>query len=169
MSIRKVLMIFAVSCCLASANAISVAFQILQHEDSKSDVRTACYQMETGLFDFFFDKGIIVSNSPVVVTNDESEQEVMFNQSMMEASQGGVKYFVELVCEYDVSESSNPEAALLENIKQLTWKVIDLKTDKVLGSGKKVPPAARNYKKAEKGVADFSYGIAVEIYKIIRR
>lgn len=169
MSIRRALMIFAVSCCLASVNAVPVAFQIAQQEESGSDVRTACYQMETSLFDFFFDKGIVISNSPVVVTRDESEREVMFNQSMMEASQGGVKYFVEIVCEYDVSGSTNPEAALLENIRQVTWKVIDLNTDKVLGSGKRVPPAARNYRKAEKGVADFSFGIAGDIYKIIRR
>ena len=169
MSIRKVLLIFAVSCCLVSANAVSVAFQIMQHEDSNSDVRTACYQMETSLFDFFFDKGIIVSNSPVVVTDDESEQEVMFNQSMMEASQGGVIYFIEIVCEYDASGSTNPEAALLENIKQVTWKLIDLKTDRVLGSGKKVPPAARKYKNAGKGVADYTVGMAIDIYKIIRR
>ena len=169
MSIRKVLMILAVSCCLASANAVSLAFQIMQHEDSKSEVRASCYQMESGFFDFFFDKGIIVSNSPVVVTDNVSDQEVVFNQSMMEASQGGVKYFIELVCEYDVSNSTNPEAALLENIKQVTWKVIDLKTDKVLGSGKKVPPAARKYKNADKGVNDFSFGIAVDIYNIIRR
>ncbi|MBQ0039202.1 MAG: hypothetical protein KBS64_02085 [Treponema sp.] len=169
MSIRKCLMVFAVSLCVMSANALSVAFQIMQNEDSKSDVRAACYQIENGLFDFFFDKGIIISNSPVVVSDDKSEREVMFNQSMMEAEEGGVRYFVELVCDYDVSGSTNPEAALLENIKVVTWKVIDLKTDRTLGSGKKVPPAANLYKKAEKGVMEFSYGIATDIYKIIRR
>lgn len=169
MSFRKVLMIIAVSFCVFSANAVPVAFQIIQHEDSESPVRTACHQMESALFDFFFDRGIVVSNSPIVVAGDAEEQEVTFNQSMMEAGEGGVKYFIELICEYDVSDSTNPEAALLENIRQVTWKLIDLDTDKVLGSGKKIPPAAGRYKKAEKGVADFSHGIAVDIYKIIGR
>lgn len=170
MSIRKALMILAVSFSLFSAGAVPVAFQIIQNENSKSDVRAACNQIEDGLFDFFFDKGIVVSNSPIIVTDDVSEQEVMFNQSMMESEQGGVKYFVELICDYDVSESTNPEAALLENIRVVTWKVIDLKSDKVLGSGKCIPPSVSLYnRKAEKGVRDFSFGIANEIYKIIRR
>lgn len=169
MKIKRVMTLFFVSCCLFAVNATSVAFQVMQHEDSKVDVRLACYQLETGLFDFFFDKGIIISNSPVVVTDDAQEQEIVFNESMMEASLGGVKYFVELVCEYDVSGSTNPEAALLENIKQVTWKVVDLDTDKVLGSGKRIPPAAKKYKNAEKGIADYSFRIAGDIYKIIRR
>ena len=161
-------MICVFSCCAVAANAVSVAFQIAQHEDSRSDVRPSCYQIESGLFDFFFDKGMIVSNSPVFVSNDSGEQDVVFNESMMAAEQGGVGYFIEILCEFDVAESTNPDAALLENIKAVSWKVVDLKTDKVLGSGKKVPPSAKLYKKAEKGVRDFSHGIATDIYKFIR-
>ena len=73
-------MICVFSCCAVAANAVSVAFQIAQHEDSRSDVRPSCYQIESGLFDFFFDKGTIVSNSPVFVSNDSGEQEVVFNE-----------------------------------------------------------------------------------------
>ena len=169
MNIRKSLLVCAVSCFICSANALSIAFQIVQHEDAKSDPRISSYQIENGLFDFFFNKGIIVSNSPVLVSNDSGQQKLVLNESMIEAGEGGVKYFIEIVCEYDVTESTNPDAALLENFKRVTWKVVDLKNDRIIGSGENFSPDAKKYKNAEKGVKDFAYGIASDVYKIIGR
>ena len=76
---------FLVCFCPVFASAYSVAFQILQRDSSESKIREATYGIEENLFDFFFSKGIVISNSPVTVSEDSSSDENHFRKSFDEA------------------------------------------------------------------------------------
>lgn len=151
----------------ACANAVSVAFQIIQHDPSDSGIRSSSYVIEENLFGFFFDKGIIVSNSPAAVS--DGDDSAVFKKSLEEAREGDVDFFIEITGDYDSSHSANPEAALLENIRSVSWRIIDVDSGAAVHSGRKSPPAASGVKNRRKGLADFAVGIAEDIYTFIRR
>ena len=92
-----------------------------------------------------------------------------FEKSRQEAWEGGVDYFVELTANFSSSSSTNPDADLLANLSSLSYKVLNVGAGAVLGSGKKIPPASSQFKDKRKGLSDFAFGIADDIYKIIRR
>lgn len=160
---------FLVCFCPVFASAYSVAFQILQRDSSESKIREATYGIEENLFDFFFSKGIVISNSPVTVSEDSSSDENHFRKSFDEALEGGVDYFIEIIGEFDVSDSSDSTSTRLENIKCVSWKVKEVDSGKILGSGKGVPPSALKIKNVQKGISDFTVVLATEIYKAIGR
>jgi hypothetical protein len=167
MKLKKFAFILAFFWIPLGASAFSVAFQIVQHDDSESAVRNSSYIIEEKFFDFFFDKGVVVSNSPVAVCSGDDN--TVFKKSLKEAQEGGVKYFIEITGDYDVSSSTNPEGALLENVESISWKVLDADSEKILGEGKKIPPRAAAVKNRRQGLSDFALEIAEDIYKIIRR
>ena len=78
-------------------------------------------------------------------------------------------YFIEIIGEFDVSDSSDSTSTRLENIKCVSWKVKEVDSGKVLGSGKGVPPSALKIKNVQKGISDFTVVLATEIYKAIGR
>lgn len=167
--LKKITGIFIVSFLFSvSAWAKSVAFQIVQRQDKDAPVREAVVVMEDTLFDYFFSRGIITSNSPI--TNSESEQKdrSLFKKSMDEARDGNVQYFVEIIAEYGLEDSTNPDAALLGNIKCISWTVRTLKTEESLGSGKMTPPKVVAFKNEQAGIADFTVDLAEKIYKSLR-
>ncbi len=167
MRFKRLALLFIVGCAVFCANAVSVAFQIVQHGDS--EIRSSSYVIEEGLFDFFFGKGIIISNSPAIASDGVENDASFFEKSRQEAWEGGVDYFVELTADFSSSNSTNPDADLLANLSSLSYKVLNVGSGTVLGSGKKIPPASSQFKDKRKGLSDFAFGIADDIYKIIRR
>ncbi len=166
MKVKKLALFCILFAASIYANAVSVAFQIVQHGDST--IKDSSYVVEEALFEFFFNKGIVISNSPIIISDDYEKDESFFMKSLDEADEGGVKYFIEFTAEYDSTKSSNPDLALLENVKSISWKLIEVKESKVLGSGKKSPSNNGRIKNAQKGLSDFTFLLAEDIYKIIR-
>lgn len=88
MRFKRLALLFIVGCAVFCANAVSVAFQIVQHGDS--EIRSSSYVIEEGLFDFFFGKGIIISNSPAIASDSVENDASFFEKSRQEAWEGGV-------------------------------------------------------------------------------
>lgn len=167
--LKKVTVIFIVSFIFSvSAWAKSVAFQIIQRQDKDDPVREAVIVMEDTLFDYFFSKGIIASNSPIINSESAQKDKTLFKKSMDEARDGNVQYFIEIIAEYGLDDSTNPDAALLGNIKCITWNVRILKTEESLGSGKMTPPKLVAFKNEQAGLADFTIDLAERIYKTLK-
>lgn len=167
MRCKKLALLALVIASAAGANAVSVAFQIIQHDPADAGIRNSSYIIEESLFGFFFDKGIIVSNSPAAVS--DGDDSAVFKKSLEEAREGDVDFFIEITGDYDSSQSANPEAALLENIQSVSWSIIDVGSGAAVHSGRKSPPAVSGIKNKRKGLADFAAGIAEDIYTFIRR
>ncbi|MGN0730040.1 hypothetical protein [Treponema sp.] len=163
MGFKRIALLFILSCAVFCAEALSVAFQVVQHGDP--EIRSSSFTIEDSMFDFFFGKGIIVSNSPPVVSDAEEKDASFFKKSMQEAWEGGVDYFVEMTVFFTPQNSTNPDSDQLANIGSVSWRLVHVGSGSALGSGKKNPHAGKNYA----GLSDFISDIADDIYRIIRR
>lgn len=150
-----------------SASAVSVAFQVIQRDRADVSVNENTYLIEEGLFDFFFSRGIIASNSPAAVSPAESEDFVVFQQSMGEADKGGATYFIKVIEKFKEYESSNPGGKLLSNLEYVQWTLISLETGTDVAVKKSVPPLIQNQKNVEKGLVAFSASVAKDIVNAI--
>ncbi|WP_307770936.1 hypothetical protein [uncultured Treponema sp.] len=153
--------------CFAAAFP-SVGFQIIQHDPSGDEIRNCVYIIEDALFDTFFSNGIIISNSPPV-SSDPKEFDSVFRKSLDEARESGTDLFVELTGEFDVSDSTNPSGALLDNISSFSYTVIDIDKDEVLFDGKKIPQGTSKITDSTQSVRDFGFEIAADIFNGIRK
>lgn len=148
----------------ASASATVVAFQLIQHDPCQSEVRASSYLIENSLFDFFFDRGIIVTNSPTAVSTDESVDEQLYYSALSEASSGFCNYFISLTIDYDTENSRNPEALIISNIEKISWNIFDLKTGKSVASGSRKTNKVSPERDNEKGISEFTSKVAQDIY-----
>lgn len=152
---------------IISSPALSISFQILQDDKSETEIKSSSYYIEECLFNFFFDKGIIISNSPIQIIGNKSSDH-FFRNSIGEAREGGADYFVEMISKYDTSNSNNPKDLSVSNIKEITWKLIDLKDDSILMTKVSIPNKKLEWKNKANGLAHFSEEIASDIYSALR-
>lgn len=152
---------FAATVC-ASASVIS--FQIIQHDKSQSNVRESSYVVENALFDFFFDKGFIATNSPTETTSKASEDLKVFSQALAEAKMGHCNYFVVLTIDYDVKLSTNTKGSFLSNIDSISWELYNANTSTKIADGTREVGVVSVQKNNERGIINFINEIAMDIY-----
>ena len=146
------------------ANAKSFSLQLVQKNTPGDDVFDSSYVVEQTIMDYFFERGMIVTNGAVLVSkNDAADDKTKIRRSMLDAKIGSMDLFVRLDLNYSVLESSNPTAVLLSNIKSADLQIISLSQNKVLASGKFTPPAATDKNNNRIGVESFANDIANKI------
>lgn len=151
-----------------SANALSVSFQLVQKDFSQNEIRAASYVIEDSMFEYFFDKGIVVSNLPILIYKNENTSDLALINSVGESRLGGINYLVSLCAEYDVSHSINPEAVSLDNISNISWKIINIDTDEVVTKGEEKKNDVQKKSNKKDALESFSYLVAQKIYNSIR-
>ncbi|MBQ2314913.1 MAG: hypothetical protein II187_08405 [Treponema sp.] len=145
---------------LHSAAAAAISFQIIQHDPAQDEIRSSSYVIEGVFFDYFFDKGFIVTNSPTAVSSSTAEDKVVYYGALEDARNGGCDYFVALVTEYDAKLSKNPQAVLLSNISDFSWEIFDVHSGNKIASGSKSPGSVDTRKDNSDGVSNFARLIA---------
>ncbi len=154
---------------MASAVASSISFQIIQHDNTQDEIRSSSYVIENALFDYFFEKGFIVSNSPAANSPDESFDREIYYKAMDEAGEGFCSFFIVITADYDLEHATNPNAILLSNIKCVSWELFDVKDGHKINSGNRQTendiPVSRNN---EKGIKSFIYAVAGDIYNSLK-
>ncbi len=158
--------IFVFAAFSLKAEAASIAIQLVQHDGISENVRNSSYIIENAFFDYFFSLGFIVTNSQAVAFVETSKDKTAERDALSEARSGGCDYFVMIVTDYDLTDSLSPEAASIDNIKCAEWKLVDVKKDCVIKTGRKNSPekAAEN---VQTGLNDFVFSIADDILKVI--
>ena len=161
------------------AQAMSVAFQVVQLEEQKQadehtsiadedksepKTRASSYALEEALFDVFFERGIIASNAPAVVAFTDKEASRAFSSSLKDASRGGIAAFVEITC-----QCADNLPQWRGGVKSVSWRVVSVKTKKNLGSGQKELTKAVKSKEKRSSVYVLGLEIADEIYETIRK
>lgn len=172
-------MIVAVSVALLHAQAMSVAFQVVQLEEQKASdehtsiadadknepkTRASSYALEEALFDVFFERGIIASNAPATVAFTSKEASRAFSTSLKDASRSGIAAFVEITC-----QCADNLPAWRGGVKTVSWRVVSVKSKKVLGSGERALKKAAVTKEKRSSVYVLGLEIADEIYETIRK
>ena len=143
-----------------SAAASAISFQIIQHDPAQEEVRSSSYVMEGVFFDYFFEKGFIVTNSPTAVSSGSAEDKVICYGALDDARLGGCDYFVAFVMDYDTALSKNPQAVLLSNITGCSWEIFDVRSGNKIDSRSRSPGTVDAKKDNKDGVSGFSKVIA---------
>ena len=153
--------------CFASALSI----QVVQHSKLDSKVFETTRVIENSLLDFFFENGCIVSNSPIATSQfDEKKDENLFYKGSDDAYYGSIRYFVMVYVDLDTSESTNPDSVSLSHIQKISWKTVDVRSNKEVdhGSGKVKKTTTSKKDDAEKRVSDFASEVAARIFREIK-
>ena len=88
--------LFAANACFAK----QISFQIIQHDERTANVTEQSLVIEDELLNGFFESGYIVTNSPTVVSDSESNDTVLYNKALGDAYEGFSDYFVQVKLYY---------------------------------------------------------------------
>ncbi|WP_407429523.1 hypothetical protein [Treponema sp.] len=158
--------LFALSASAAFSKSLSI--QIIQNNPGQEKVWSTSYLFEQNITDYFFDTGNIVSSSPVWISDTEEKNKGALRASLDENRIGGMEVLVRIELFYNTSDSSNPEAFLLENIKNVKWKGYEVDTGIQIFEGSAAPEKAGLKNNNEAGLTDFAGFVAYKINNQIR-
>lgn len=116
---------------LTSGFCGNFSFQIVQKDESLTDVCESTLVIEDEILNYFFDQGEIVSNVPAAVSNDDAQDEKFYTDSYNEAVDGTVDKFcfIKLFFTGGGQENQKPSIGTL---KKISWKLVSVKTGKVI-------------------------------------
>ena len=151
------------SLCVSVANAKSLSIQIIQNNPGQEKIWATSYLFEQSITDYFFDTGNIVSSSPVWISDTDEKNRSALTASLKENREGGMDVLVRVELIYNTSDTSNPEAFLLENIKNVQWKAYAVSTGVEIFEGSAHPEKATSKNNNELGLAQFAGLVAYQI------
>lgn len=161
---KKNFLTFLLLGAVAFLNAKSFSLQIIQKNTGGENVFDASYIVEQAIMDYFFDRGTIVSNNSVIVSdNDSAKEKSQLHRSFVDAQEGGMNFFIKLFLNYSLENSTNPQAVLLSNIRDAQVEIVSVSDLKVLLEEKFVPKKVNSFNDNRGGVESFATGIAIEI------
>lgn len=143
------------------ASAKSFSLQIIQKNGSETVVYDASYMIEQTIMDYFYENLYIVSNSPIIIQKKGEDISAELQKAYDAAQEGYLDYLIETEVYYNLSESNNPEEALLQNIDKIEWKVVSLNDRKTIVKGHVVP--GKKFRNDEDGLYYFSNELAEHI------
>ncbi|MCR5612091.1 hypothetical protein [Treponema sp.] len=146
-------------------SAKSFSLQIIQKNGSENVVYNASVMLEQTIMDYFYEHAYIVSNSPVIIQKKGQNIDSELQKSFDEAQEGSLDYIIEAFVYFNLSDSNNPEEALLSNIDKIEWKVVSLYDRSTIASGNAVP--GKKYRNDDDGLFYFANELAEHIKKAI--
>ncbi|MBR4375072.1 MAG: hypothetical protein IKO57_02960 [Treponema sp.] len=156
--------IFAFASAAAFSRANSVSIQIIQNNPGQEKVWVTSQLFEQSVINFYFDAGRIVSNSPIYISsNDSDENRKALRAALIENNDGGMDYLVRIELFYKSSNSSVPDIPKLANVEKVEWKVYNVGTGIELSSGSKKPGKINSSNDNEIGIERFAYAVAKDV------
>jgi len=142
-------------------SAASFSLQVIQINGSENVVFDASYMIEQTIMDFFYENLYIVSNSPVIIKKKNEDIKAQIQKSFDAAVEGSLDLLIQASVFYNLSDSNNPEEAVISNIERVEWKVIKLDGNIEIASGTAVP--GKKYRNDDDGLYFFANEIAAHI------
>lgn len=161
---KKTLFALIFICTAFSLSAKSFSLQVIQKNTPGEVILDTSYVVEQAILDYFFERGMIVSNNTVLVSqNDEVEDTKALRLSFIEAQCGCMELFIKLYLNYTIKDSLNPTAILLSNIKNAEIEIVSIETTEVLVKGTYTPRPVTAQNNNRGGVESFATDIAKDI------
>ncbi|MDY4902066.1 MAG: hypothetical protein SO116_04255 [Treponema sp.] len=179
MLIKRFILSFIFLTICTFSYSLETALQVIQFDPINENVNTASYLIEDGIFDFFFSKGMIVSNVPCMTISDSSflSEESLFEtdavgkakiSSLNEAETGGCEYLIIVLAEYTVSDR--------DTICYAQWELWDVNNRKCISNETGNPSSLGNKSKTKRvknkfianEVSDFAFELAQKVYSSIK-
>lgn len=158
---KKILLLSGLLCMATTLFAKNISVQIIQNGPAMNgNVCASSSLIEQTIVGYFFDSGYIVSSSPVFIGNDKDVNSL--KSALQENAEGGMDYLVRVEVDY-TPETSNPNAILLANIKQVTWKNYAVSSGEELSAGSETIGTVNRQNNNENGVTSFANLVAAKI------
>lgn len=158
---KKYKFLVLIICLLSFSVAVfglNLSILIVQN-DGTEKVSVASKTFENEILNYFFDNGHIVCNEPIsLFENYEFAAIEGFNAAV----DGFMDYFVEIKIDY-TENSSNPDAVLLSNIKNVEYKIKKVSTGEILCESGKIIPKLQGISNQSIGFSKFAYDVANSI------
>lgn len=161
--VKSILFVLSALFCAQASFARSLSIQIIQNNPGQEKVWATSYLFEQDITDYFFDAGDIVSSSPIWISDSDEKNRGALRASLAENRAGGMEVLVRVELFYNTSDSSNPEAFLLENIRKVQWKAYSVSTGAQLFEGSASPETPTAKTNNEMGLSQFAGLVAYEI------
>lgn len=154
-NILALVFMFVAGFCFAQ----QISFQILQHDETSEAVTEQSYTVEDQLIEMFFENGYIVTNSPTVAVNSNSEAAKLWKAGLKEAKEGYSNFFIQINLYY-TAESLSPKGEA--TLKKADWTLVYTKTGE---------PKAKNTIKSKQSldVKNDLYLISADIFDEIKK
>ena len=120
-------------CCTMLYGAVyakTIGFACIYNSDAPAGAAELTAALETELFDFCFDRGMIATSIEYIVENYERYTD---NASLLKRFDSSIDYFVALYCEYKqaLGDTANRQRPAIE-WKNVEWKFIDFSSQKII-------------------------------------
>lgn len=158
-----VISLFLVSLFANSVFAKAISVQVIQNLPGQDKVWDATRLFEQSIIDYYFDMGNIVSNSPIWINSTEDKNRSALGAALIENSDGGMDYLIRFELFFKITNSSNPNAPLLENIDKVEWKIYSVESGKEISSGSGKPDKVTTSNNNESGITRFANFIAKKV------
>ncbi len=144
----------------------SLSFQILQKDESLSDVCESALVIEDEILNYFFEHGYIVSNVPAAVSKNDEEDRKFYTDAYNEAVDGTVDQLCIIKLYFNGGERENLKPSV-GTMQKISWKIVSVRTGKVLEeSSSAVKEEITQTENAN--VRDFAIDFAMHLQKVIR-
>ncbi len=148
-------------CSAAFAKNSMLSIQVIQNNPGQEKIWATSEFFEQSLIDYFFNKGRIVSNSPIFVDNGDSrERSKSLRAALIENKIGGMDYLVRVEVFFRTTNSSKPDSPKLGNIERVAWKVYDVFSGAELSDGSAEPGPITKSNDNEAGIIAFASKVA---------
>lgn len=147
------------------AYSLDISILVSQKDIDVDSIRNTTREIENGIFEVLFDKGYIVSNEPITIIQDTTEE---YEDGFDAAIAGYVDYYVHVQLFYDISSSKNPNGVLLSDIKKVLLKIVEVESNKEIFNNEMKVPSVNSREQEVAGVKAFSREIGNKINIIIR-
>lgn len=156
----KLLSIFIIFFCSAN-NMFGLNVSILVVQNNGTDkISEASKVFENQVLNYMFDNGHIVSNEPIsLFENYETDSIKGFDAAV----DGFVDFYVEIIIDYNMDDSSNPEAVILSNIRSVKYIIKKVNDGTVFFESEKLIPNLNGITNQNVGFNNFATKIAENI------
>ena len=151
---KKLYLIAGLLLCAQVCFAKQISFQIIQHDLSTSNVSEQSLVIEDELLSSLFETGYIVTNSPTVVSDSESNDVILYNKAMGDAYEGSSDYFIQVKLFYNNA------------LKKIDWSVASVATGNKLSESSISGSVIAS---DDKGMKKISSKLISEIYDFLKK
>lgn len=148
----------------ASALNQGVMVQVVQHSAGLADVAMVSFITEDEVLSGFFNKGIIASNSPAVIAQNDEDKK-LWQEGFRDATESMLSSFVQVHLFYEDS-ATNSKLVRLGQLKSVSWKVASVPNGKVFEAGAKDVVKPKE-KEGEEKVRGFMRALFSHIYRVL--
>lgn len=160
--LKKLTFILILGLCSSLCFAKQISFQVVQHDESASNVTEQSLVIEDEVLTKFFDYGFIVTNSDAAVSTSDSMDEKLYKTGIGEAFNGYSDYFVQINLFFARTEETKTVNA---DLKSINFSISNAKT------GVRIADSSMNNIKLEHKKDDLkkvSANLVTEINKLLR-